>query len=484
MQLPNTISACHDLLIKQQEIITAQAAMITELTIQVKNQSEHIKKLTTRIEELEEQVNKNSKNSNKPPASDGLAKAPAFPRKRGGRRGGQIGHKGKTLDLVQKPDVSIPLLPDRCVCGHPLDKTKALIGEQRQVFDLPEPKLEVIEYQKLVCRCGHCGLEVTGTFPEGVKSRVQYGSGVRSLTTLLNCGFSLPVKKIQQLFNDLFGYNINEGTILNNNAVCHTLLEPTETAIKDHLLNEKVGHSDESGVRVAGKLHWLHVFSSVLFTYFFVHANRGKKALEDTMSLIPNFKGWLVHDCWNSYFKFTGCKHALCGAHLIRELTALDEKGIKWAKWFIRYLFSVYDLVEANGGILSKEQQTKALQLFNKIAAHADTIEPQPVKGKRGRPKSTKGRNLLNRLVQHQEGVLAFAFHQEVPFTNNLAERDLRPIKTKQKVSGSFRTLKGAQNHTRIYGFISTARKHQVSIFNELKKVFNLENSFIIEGAK
>ena len=477
MKLPTTISACHDLLIKQQEIITAQAAIITELT-------EQVKKLTVRIEQLEEQINKNSKNSNKPPASDGLAKAPAFPRKRGRRRGGKPGHKGKTLELVETPNFSVPLLPKKCVCGHTLDKTKALIGERRQVFDLPEPKLEVTEYQKLVCQCGHCGLEVTGTFPECVKSRVQYGSGVRSLTTLLNCGFSLPVKKVQQIFIDLFGYNINEGTILNNNATCHTLLEPTETAIKNHLLNEKVGHSDESGVRVAGKLHWLHVFSSVLFTYFFVHANRGKKALEDTMSLLPNFKAWLVHDCWNSYFKFTGCKHALCGAHLIRELTALDEKGVKWAKWFIRYLFSVYDLTQANGGVLSKEQQDKALKLFEKIAAYADEIEPQTIKGKKGRPKSTKGRNLLNRLVQHQEGVLAFAFHQQVPFTNNLAERDLRPIKTKQKVSGCFRTLKGAQNHTRIYGFISTARKHQVNIFNELKKVFDLENSFIIKGAK
>ena len=203
------------MLIKQQEIITAQAAMISELTVQVKMQSDHIKKLTIRIEQLEEQVNKNSKNSNKPPASDGLTKAPAFPRKRGGRRGGKIGHKGKTLDLVQTPDLRIALLPEKCICGQPLDKTKALIGERRQVFDLPEPKLEVIEYQKLVCRCGHCGLEVTGTFPDRVKSRVQYGSGVRSLTTLLNCGFSLPVKKIQQLFIDLFGYNINEGTILN-----------------------------------------------------------------------------------------------------------------------------------------------------------------------------------------------------------------------------------------------------------------------------
>jgi transposase len=484
MTLPTTISSCHELLIQQQEIITAQAAMITELTGQVKQLSAHIKKLDARILELEEQVNKNSKNSNKPPASDGLTKAPAFARKRGRRRGGKVGHKGKTLELVATPDISLPLLPDVCTCGHSLDKTKAVIGERRQVFDLPEPKLEVTEYQKLVCRCGRCGLEVSGIFPDQVKSRVQYGSGVRSLTTLLNCGFSMPVKKIQQLFVDLFGYNINEGTIVNNNISCHTLLQTSETAIKDRLLNEQVGHSDESGVRVAGKLHWLHVFSSALFTYFFVHVNRGKKALEDKVSVIPDFKGWLVHDCWSSYFNFTGCKHALCGAHIIRELVALDEKGTTWAKWFIRYLFCVYEMVEVNNGVLSKEQQIKALELFNKIAEYADKIEPQPIKGKRGRPKSTKGRNLLNRLVQHQEGVLAFAFHQEVPFTNNLAERDLRPIKTKQKVSGCFRTLNGAQNHARIYGFISTARKHQLNIFQELKKVFNLKNSFVLEGAK
>lgn len=484
MILPSTISECHKLLKEQQETIEAHAATIETHAATIAEMIALVTKMTARLDKLEEQAKKNSNNSNKPPSSDGLTKAPAFSRKRGGRRGGKVGHKGKTLELTETPDILLPLLPSNCSCGHPLDKTQATVGERRQIFDLPEPKLQVTEYQKLVCSCGHCGLETSGTFPENVRARVQYGSGVRSLTTLLSCGFAMPVNKIQQLFCDLFGYNINESTIITNNNNCHTLLEPAEKLIKERLLNENVGHSDESGIRVAGKLHWLHVFSSTLFTYFFIHAKRGKKALEDTMSLLPDFQGWLVHDCWSSYFRFKGCKHALCGAHIIRELRALEEKDIKWAKWFSRYLFTLYEIIQTNEGVLPTELQDKALQMFNQIAKYADEIEPQPIKGKRGRPKSTKGRNLLTRLMQHREAVLAFAFHKEVPFTNNLAERDLRPIKTKQKVSGSFRTVNGAQNHARIYGFISTARKNQISIFNELKKVFNQENSFIIESAK
>ncbi len=472
MDLPKTISSCHDLLIKQQGVIEAQEATIAELMI--------------RITKLEEQVNKNSNNSHKPPSSDGLQKKPAFPRKRGRKRGGKPGHKGRTLELTETPDIEIQLLPDKCSCGTILNKTTAVIGERRQVFDLPVPKLEITEYQKMICTCGHCGLETSGKFPETIPARVQYGSGVRSLTTLLNCGFSMPVKKIQQLFTDLFDYRINEGTIINNNTGCYELLEQSENKIKEQLLKSEVGHSDETGLRVAGKLHWLHVFCSNFFTFFFVHAKRGKQALEDSMSLLPHFSGWLVHDCWNSYFKFTGYKHALCGAHIIRELTALDEEGIKWAKWFMRYLFTLFDIVQANDGVLPTDLQPKALALFNRIAEMADEIEPRPekVKGKRGKPKATKGRNLLNRLVKHQDAVLAFAFHQNVPFTNNLAERDLRPIKTKQKVSGSFRTFKGAQNHARICGFISTARKHKLNIFNELKNVFEGKSSFVFRGTK
>lgn len=453
MNLPNNISDCHKLILEQNALISD---------------------LLSRIVKLEEQVSKNSSNSHKPPSSDGLKKKPAFPRKRGGKRGGVPGHKGKTLELVSTPDIEVGLLPETCTCGTTLDKTKAVIGEPHQVFDLPEPQLEITEYQKLVCKCGRCGLTTAGEFPTGVNSSTQYGSGVRAITTLLNCGFAMPVKKIQQLFTDLFGYKINESTIVSNNQRCSDLLKPTEEAIKEKLVNTELGHSDQTGVRVAGKLHWLHVFSNALYTFFFVHVHRGKEALTDEVSILPDFSGWVVHDCWQSYFSFKGCKHAICGAYLLRELTALEEKKVIWAKWFKNYLLTLLHLSKQNGGVLTATEQDKALALFKKLGAAANEIEPLPTKiaGKRGRPKATKGRNLLNRLMTHQEGVLAFAFHQVVPFTNNLAERDLRPAKTKQKVSGCFRTIEGANRQACIYGFISTVRKHQLNIFNELKNTF------------
>lgn len=470
MNLPTTIEDCHELILKQQALI---------------------EQFLGRIEALEEQTKKNSSNSNKPPSSDGLKKRPAFLREKGKKRGGQYGHKGNKLQLVEKPeqiDECNLLYPDvdACTgCGSVLDKSRALLSEIRQEFDLPEPKLLVREFQKMEIDCGCCGTKHYGIFPEHIKATTQYGSGVKSLTVLLNTGFALPVKKVQSLFVDLFGYKINEATIVNNSLLCHQGLASTEIAIKEKLTglqnnatsieDLKVGHSDETGVRVAGKLHWLHVFSSTLYTFFFVHAKRGKEALNDVQSILPNHSGWVVHDCWSSYFNFNGLRHALCGAHILRELYAIDEKGIKWAKWFSRYLLTLLDLTKQNDGCLTKEQQGKALILYEKICAYANKIEPLPVKtaGKKGRPKATKGRNLLNRLIEHQDGILAFAFHQQVPFTNNLAERDLRPIKTKQKVAGCFRTFEGAQRHARIVGFISTVRKNELNIFNELKNLFD-----------
>ena len=452
MNLPNDIPTCH------QVILDLQA----------------------KVEELESRLNKNSSNSNKPPSSDGLAKPkmqPAFPRKKGKKAGGQPGHKGKTLELSATPDHINPLLPSHCECGNALDKSKAEVLQVRQVFDTPVPKLAVTEHQQLGCKCTNCGNYNKGEFPTGVTARVQYGVGVRALVVLLNIAFNLPLKKIQSLFSDIYGYAINTSTILKATQDCYEQLQASEQVIKQSLLNRIVAHFDETGLRVAGQLHWLHTCCDSLFTYLFVHLKRGKEALLDTPSLLPDFKNWAIHDCWSSYFSFTHCKHGICGAHLLRELTALIQKDTQWAVWFKRYLLTLYYQSDQGKGQLSAIQQQKALLLFNKIWNYADQAEPPPVKtpGKKGRPKATKGRNLLNRLKQHQSEVLAFAFNKEVPFTNNQAERDLRPAKTKQKVAGSFRKLEGAKKYARIYGFISTTRKHQFSIFNELKKAFSGE---------
>jgi len=465
LKLPNDISSCHQLILLLQNQV-AELVKQNEL-------------LSARVSELEDRLNKNSRNSNKPPSSDGLQKKPklrpAFARPKGKKSGGQEGHQGKTLEFCSTPDFVEEHLPKQCSCGKKLDKSEAEIVERRQVFDLPKPKLDVTEHQKLSCICTDCGAVNEGVFPQGVNARVQYGTSVRALVVLLNVAFQLPLKKIRTLFSDLYSYKINESTIINAVKRCYKNLAPSEAAVKKNILQSPVAHFDETGLRVAGKLHWLHTCSTKLYSYFFVHANRGKKALEDAASLLPQFKNWAIHDCWSSYFKFIECLHGLCGAHILRELFALEEKQIKWASWFRRYLFALYHLSEKGTKALNADQQKKALLLFDKIWSNANHIEPLPKKSTpgRGKPKATKGRNLLIRLKKHQAAVLAFAFHDHVPFTNNQAERDLRPAKTKQKIAGSFRTFNGAQNYARIFGFISTARKNQVNVFNELIAAFN-----------
>lgn len=478
MNLPTDISSCHQLILTQATTISTQTSQITELTSQVAL-------LLERVKVLEAQSKKNSRNSNKPPSSDGLQKPPVKPKpafkKPKREKGGQVGHKGKTLLQVSSKEVDKveKLYPTHCSCGHELgslEQSHSTTGAVRQVFDLPIPKLEITSYEEQICTCSVCGASVKGKFPTDVKAPVQYGSGVKAFTTLLNNAYHLSYANIKQLFSDMYGYNLNESTVQTSNKICSEQLEQSENIIKEALLTCPVGHSDETGMRVGGKLHWLHVFSTAFFTCFFIHPNRGKEAMESDESLLPKVKQqhFVVHDCWSSYFKIEGLLHAICGAHIIRELNALEEQGVIWAVWFKRYLLTLLALTKQNDGILTEKQQVKARKLFQKIWQNADKIEPPPkkIKGKRGRPKATKGRNLLKRLDKYQDAVLAFAFHKEVPFTNNQAERDLRPAKTKQKVAGCFRTLQGAKRFARIFGFVSTLRKHKRNVFNEIKAIF------------
>lgn len=281
------------------------------------------------------------------------------------------------------------------------------------------------------------------------------------------------------LFKDLFGYPINESTIFSAAKKCYNKLLDTEQAIKSRIISNDVAHADETGIRIEGKLQWLHTASTPFFTYLFVHPNRGKLALESDKSILNRIKGWLVHDSWSSYFSFNNYKHAMCGAHILRELQGLvDTQQSKWAKTFKAFLMNVYEM--------PFDERVKQKQIINNrfklICKIGEQIEPLPLKtsGKRGRYKRTKGRNLVERLIKYQDAVLAFAFNEQVPFTNNLAERDIRPTKLKQKISNSFRSFKGAELYARIEGFISTARKHNKNIFNELFTTFNGRN-FITE---
>ena len=470
MKLPNDIASCHKLILAQQETI-----------LHLLKHAQRIEQLEARVKELEAQLKQNSDNSHRPPSSDGLRKKPALPRPKGKKRGGQAGHKGKALEMVQNPDHEQPHAPIRCSCGRDLSDVPKQVVERRQVFDLPQPKLEVTEHQLQSCICPDCQKLQVGQFPKAVPARVQYGPGVRSLVVLLNNGFKLSLSNIRQFFTDIFGYELNEATQLAANAKCYQALEQSEGRIKEGLLASVVNHFDETGIRVGGKLHWLHNCSNELYTYLFVHPKRGKKALNDAPSLIPHYRGWAVHDCWASYFRYNQCRHAICGAHLLRDLHALVEQGSHWADRMRDLLLYAYTKSDEGKSVVSNFGRIE--RQYARICEMAQSEEPPPeYRYENKRPKKTKGRNLMERLVQHKDAVLAFAKYPEVPFTNNQAERDVRPAKIKQKMAGCFRTLQGAQTYARIQGFISTTRKHQRNVFNELVATFGGYNFLTAPG--
>ena len=449
------------------EIIAQQAQQIAELQAS-------LQAALRKIADLEARLARNSSNSSRPPSSDGLAKKPAFPRSSGKSHGGQKGHRGGTLEMVAQADqVVLHPATQVCSCGGDLSQVEGHVIAKRQVFDLPPQALVVTEHQSERKVCTSCGQVHQGTFPEDVSAPVQYGNQVKALVSLLSVGHNMPIGGIKSLFTDLFGYALNEATIQGANTLYYEQLAEEEAIIKDQLAQEKLIHADESGVRVEGKLHWLHVASSALFTYFYRHCKRGREALEDHRSVLSTFSGWVVHDCWASYFTGGKYQHALCGAHLLRELIALIEQGSTWAIQMHELLMATYLASEKGTGALSTERLQTTINHYRAILRQADREEPPPESSVRGRNKQSKGRNLMDRLGKHQTAVLAFARYQDVPFTNNLAERDIRPWKTKLKVSGCFRTTAGADQYARIRGFISTARKQQKQVFAELCRVLN-----------
>jgi len=467
MRLPTTIEACHQQILEQQALIKDLLLKLTK-----------VDQLEARIKELEAQLKQNSQNSHRPPSSDGYKKKPALARKKGGRRGGQAGHKGKTLKMVETPNDFQPIRPEICSCGQSLEGQPMEVLARRQVFDLPEPKLEVTEYQVYGCSCPKCHQPVRGQFPDFVAAPVQYGPRVKALSNLLYAGHHLSHQSIRELFQDMYGYKLNEATIQSASEQLHSCLEDSEKYIKERICESQVAHFDETGQRVVGKLHWLHVAATGECTHLFVHPHRGQKALESDDSILPYFMGTAIHDCLPAYFAYLMCFHGVCGSHIIRELNALIEQGSRWAVQMHQLIVQLYEA--ADYGRAKVDDITRWQKKYDRICRKADREEPLPEKNARGRPKKTKGRNLLERFIEYRPYVLAFAEFEEIPFTNNLAERDLRPAKIKQKVSGCFRTLEGAKRFARIRGFISTARKQGRNVFNELVHALN-GRSFVFQ---
>jgi transposase len=275
VELPKTIEECH---------------------ILIRHLLSVIGKMQAEIDELKEKLNQNSQNSNRPPASDGFNKPkprPAFEKEKK-RLGGQVGHKGKTLQRVEKADVLIDCLPESCECGLGDLGSEMEVVETRQVFELPEPRLEVIEYRRIKRKC-KCGKQMRGKFPEKVTAPVQYGDSVQAFVSLLSVQCSLSYEKIGELFSDLYDCQINEAT---TQAMVKRVSEalPIEE-IKSGVINSELVNVDETSVRENGKLKWYHTASTAELTYQFVHEKRGIDALVDEKSIFGKFTGIAVHDC-------------------------------------------------------------------------------------------------------------------------------------------------------------------------------------------
>jgi transposase len=439
-----------------------------------------------KIAELTAMLKQNSRNSHWPSSRDTSRqkKRTYSQRQKSAKKpGGQSGHRGTTLKQSEKVDTVRVHRPTQCGhCQAPLGAEQPVEGwEKRQVHDLPPLRLLVTEHQAATLRCGQCGQLSRGVFPPEVRQPVQYGARVQQLVVYLKTAQLLPYERSRQCFADLFGVSISPGTLQNIIRRAARQLQPVVVRIQAALQSSAVVHFDESGFYIGGQRQWLHTAGTPRLTYYYPHARRGHTAT-DAMGILPHFQGTAVHDSWSAYRHYQHCAHSLCNAHHLRELTAVVENDAQsWAAHFKRLLRGAKHVVDqarqAGLATLPPPKVAQIERLYAQLIQAGLEANPPPAdgwpKGKRGRPKKPKARNLVERLQQHRTEVLAFVYDFKVPFDNNLAERDIRMLKVQQKISGCFRSHTGAQDFCTIRSYISTMRKQGRSVWAALGSLFS-----------
>ncbi|MFL5667692.1 MAG: IS66 family transposase [Ktedonobacteraceae bacterium] len=446
------------------ELLRQENAALREELAQVKEQ----------LHRLQEQGGKDSHNSSLPPSSDRFVRRAKSLRKKSGKKaGGQKGHRGHHLRQVDTPDEVVQHQVEWCAhCACNVRTQAACVPERRQVFELPAKRVWVVEHRVEEKGCPRCGKLTRAPFPAAVRAPAQYGAGIAALAVYLVQGQFVPYARAAEVMHDLLGVQMSAGSIARFVRHCHQPLEGVEASLKAALIQAPVLHQDETGLRVNGKTHAVHVACTLLLTHYGAQTHRGRTAME-AIGISPAFRGISVHDGWMSYRAFD-CQHALCNAHHLRELIFIEETyQQEWAAKMKDLLLEIKAEVQA---AQTRGQPALDCLTMARFSGDYDLLlaqgwqsnpPPSPSSGSRRR-KQHPARTLLNRLQAGKWQVLAFATNFAVPFDNNQAERDLRMLKVQQKVSGGLRTEMGIQVLCRIRSYLSTLRKQKGDLLQAL----------------
>ena len=444
-------------------LVAEQAALIETLRARIAEQDRA-------IGELQARLGQNSRNSSKPPSADGYSKPPSkdrsLRRKSGRKPGGQQGHQGHHLERREDPDLTLVHAAECCEgCGGDLSGSPIVESQSRQVFDLPEvPRLHCVEHWIQRRRCDCCGHLTSSAFPADAKAPVSYGPRIRAMGIYLVSYQHLPYARAAEILSDWAGATVSVGSLQAFVAEGADGLEVFLEEVRCALEGSPVVHFDETGGRIDGELSWIHCASSETLTLYMAHAKRGRDGI-DAAGVLPGFGGTAVHDGWAPYRVYDNARHALCGAHHLRELISAEEAGQSWASAMSALLLDVKDTIcharQEGRDALDEHALETVVDCYREILAVGYEQNPglAAEAGSSRRPKRTKAQNLLLRLDERQAEVLRFAHDFQVPFDNNLCERDLRMVKLQQKISGCWRTREGAERFLAIRSYISTARK-------------------------
>jgi len=443
---------------KEMEILRAENQRLSK-----ENQA-----LKGEVQKLKDIMHKNSGNSSKPPSSDGFTKIQNSREKSGKRPGGQFGHKGTPPRLFSNPTRIEDIKAEKCGCGGKIAYTGKYTAKQAVDIEITTTIVEYREHEG-ICQC--CHRQVKNHAP--VNDRITYGSNLKSFSAMLSLEGMVSINRIQQMLRELTDgqLNLSEGTIAKWIKDLSKCVAPAIDKIKENLLASALLHKDETGIRINKALHWLHVLGNKTHTLYLAHKKRGNEA-DKEMGILPVYSGILVHDHLRGLYDFT-CDHAECNAHILRYLKAsIESKNRKWAQNMIELLLHAKTVVaHCDGKPPPSYQIQKIHQQYNEI------LERAFLEFLRSESPDYNGEDmkLLRRLQKYKTEHLRFLSEPSVPFDNNQAERDLRMIKAKTKISGCFRANDGGQVFASLKSYTATLRKNNLNIFSGIKAAFELK---------